>query len=60
MDFKIRLKVIYQREFSVMSVAFSNHRVTYKRDHDAREDFGIIGKHHVMLYARGKFQLSRK
>jgi hypothetical protein len=37
-----------------MSVAFSNHRVTHLRDHDARDDFGIIWKHHVIFYERGK------
>jgi hypothetical protein len=28
--------------------------VTHLRDHDARDDFGIIRKHRVMLYERGK------
>jgi hypothetical protein len=37
-----------------MSVIFSNHRVTDLRDHDARDDFGIIWKQCVMLYERGK------
>jgi hypothetical protein len=54
MDFQIRLKIIYWREFSVMFDAFSNRRVTHLRDHDARDDFGIIQKHRVMFYERGK------
>jgi hypothetical protein len=54
MDFHIRLKIIYWREFSVMYVAFLNHRVTHLRDHDARDDFGIIRKQCVMIYERGK------
>jgi hypothetical protein len=37
-----------------MFVAFSNHRVTHLRDHDARDDFGIIRKHRVIFYKRGK------
>jgi hypothetical protein len=53
-DFQIRLKIIYWREFSVMSVAFSYRRVTHLRDHDARDNFGIIRKHHVILYEREK------
>jgi hypothetical protein len=49
MDLEIRLMVIYQREFSVMSVAFSNYRVTHLRDLDARDGFGIIQKQCVMF-----------
>jgi hypothetical protein len=30
-DLQIRLMIIYRREFSVMSVAFSNRRVTHLR-----------------------------
>jgi hypothetical protein len=37
------LKVIYRREFSVSSIAFSNRRVIHLRDHDARDDFCITG-----------------
>jgi hypothetical protein len=40
-----------------MSIAFSNRRVTHLRDHNARDDFGIIWKHCVMLYERGKVQI---
>jgi hypothetical protein len=43
-----------EREFSVMSVAFLNRRVTYLRYHDARDGFGIIQKQFVMFYERGK------
>jgi hypothetical protein len=42
------------REFLVMFVTFSNRRVTHLRDHDARDDFGTIRKHHVMFYERGE------
>jgi ssDNA-specific exonuclease RecJ len=41
-----------EREFSVMYVVFSNRRVTYLRDLDARDGFGNIQKHRVMIYER--------
>jgi hypothetical protein len=53
MDLQIRLIIIYRREFLVMSVAFSNRRVTHLRDLDARDGFCNIRKHRVMIYERG-------
>jgi hypothetical protein len=38
-----------EREFSVMSIVFSNRRVTHLRDLDARDGFGNIRKHRVMI-----------
>jgi hypothetical protein len=52
MDLQIRLIIIYQREFSVLSVVFSNRWVTHLRDLDARDGFGNIRKHRVMIYER--------
>jgi hypothetical protein len=46
--------IIYRRELSIMSVAFSNHRVTHLRDLDARDGFGIIRKQCVMFMREGK------
>jgi hypothetical protein len=45
--------IIYRREFSVMSVVFSNYRVTHLRDLDAWDGFGNIRKRSVMIYERG-------
>jgi hypothetical protein len=36
-----------------MSVVFSNRRVTHLRDLNARDGFGNIRKHYVMLYEIG-------
>jgi hypothetical protein len=44
---------LLEREFSVMSVVFSNRWVTHLRDLDARDGFGNIWKHRVMIYERG-------
>jgi hypothetical protein len=46
--------IIYQREFSVMPVMFSNRRVTHLRDLDARDGFCNIQKHCMMIYERGR------
>jgi hypothetical protein len=35
-----------------MSVAFSNRQVTHLRDLDARDGFGNIQIHRVMIYER--------
>jgi hypothetical protein len=43
MDYQIRLIIIYRREFFVMSVAFSNRRVTHLRDLDAQDGLVIFG-----------------
>jgi hypothetical protein len=54
MDLQIQLMIIYQREFLVVFVAFSNRRVTHLRHLDGRDGFGIIRKQRVMFYERGK------
>jgi hypothetical protein len=51
-DIQIWLMVIYRREYPVMSVVFSNHRVTHLRVHDAWDGFVNTWKHRVLIYVR--------
>jgi hypothetical protein len=52
--------VIYRREFSILSVMFSNGRVTHLRDLDARDGFVIIRKQRVMFMREGKVPTKSK